>query len=140
MNKTVFNFEEKHHVLVVDGLEYEVPQRTAALEQKIREHDEKLSTMTEYDGNMDMLSILFGREQAARMFPDKENTNLDKLARCTMCALSLLMSDFNAMQAEDAENRAKLIQPVIEQISEVGKAAAVLNGKQKPKKAARKKL
>ena len=51
-NKTVFEYTERHHILEVDGKEYEIPQRTAELEEKIREHDKKLAGISEYDGNM----------------------------------------------------------------------------------------
>ena len=51
MNVSKFEFEEKHHFLEVDGTQYEIPQRTEKLQKKIREHDEKVQEMTEYEAN-----------------------------------------------------------------------------------------
>ena len=100
-NKTVVKYEEKHHILEVDGVQYEIPQRTAALEKLIRERDAKINEMTEYESNMKMLEILFGEDKAKQMFPDGEQTNLDKLEKCTKFAIALYMADHIDMQAKN---------------------------------------
>ena len=100
-NKTVVNFEEKHHILEVDGVQYEIPQRTAALEKLIRERDAKINDYTEYESNMKMLEILFGEDKAKQMFPDGEQTNLDKLEMCTKVAIALYMSGHIDMMAKN---------------------------------------
>lgn len=115
-NKTVFEYEEKHHILEIDGVEYEIPQRTAELEKKIREHDEKLGEMTEYEGNMSMLEILFGKTNAKKMFPDKDKTNLDKLSKCTNIAIGLFMHEYNTAQAEKMKERLSEVQPFLTEI------------------------
>lgn len=118
-NKTVLNFEEKHHILEVDGVEYEIPQRTAELEEKIKEHDEKLPELTEYEGNMLLLEILFGKEKAHQMFPDGKNTNLDKLAKCTYLATELYRLEENAARDKDIENQTSPITALMSQLKDV---------------------
>lgn len=120
-NKTVFEYTEKHHILEVDGKEYEIPQRTAELEEKIREHDKKLAGMSEYDGNMELLEILFGKKAAAQMFPEKQKTNLDKLAKCVKLSLALFMADYNLIQTEDIEKNLARLSPVFDKIEEIQK-------------------
>ena len=110
-NKTVLTFEEKHHILEVDEVEYEIPQRTAELEEKIREHDAKLPELTEYEGNMLLLEILFGKEKAQQMFPDGKNTNLDKLAKVSKVAIALYMAEFQNIKNEKLKEQMKEIQP-----------------------------
>ena len=100
-NKTVVKFEEKHHILEVDGVQYEIPQRTAALEKLIRERDAKINEMTEYESNMRLLEILFGADKARQMFPDGEQTNLDKLEMCTKTAIALYMKEHINMQTKN---------------------------------------
>ena len=117
-NKTVLTFEEKHHILEVDGVEYEIPQRTAELEEKIREHDAKLPELTEYEGNMLLLEILFGKEKAQQMFPDGKNTNLDKLAKCAYLAINLYRLEENAARDKNIEAEASPFAPLLEQIKE----------------------
>ena len=109
-NKTVFKYEEKHHILEVDGVQYEIPQRTAALENLIRERDANINNMTEYEANIELLKILFGEEKAFQMFPDGEQTNLDKLEKCTKFAISLYMADHIDMQAKNI--RSELLETV----------------------------
>ena len=127
MNKTVFEYEEKHHILEIDGVEYEIPQRTAELEKKIREHDEKLNEMTEYEGNISMLEILFGKANTKKMFPDKEKTNLDKLSKCTHVAIGLFMHEYNAAQTEKMKERLSEVQPFL---TEIKTTTDILNKRQ----------
>lgn len=108
MSKATLNYTEKHHVLVVDGVEYEIPQRTAELEERLKEHDEKVKDMTEYDGNMEMLGILFGEDNAKQMFPDKKTTNLNKLAECTRMAVAFYLAD--SILIKDKSLKDKLIE------------------------------
>lgn len=98
MSKTVFEFKEKKNYLVVDGEEYEIPQRTPALEERIREHDARIPEMTEYEANYSLLQILLGDEAVKKIFPDKETTNLDKLAKCAMTTVQLFMSEFQKIR------------------------------------------
>lgn len=97
----VVKFEEKHHVLEVDGVRYNIPQRTAALEKLIRERDAKINEMTEYESNMRLLEILFGEDKAKQMFPDGEQTNLDKLEKCTKSAIALYMKEHINLQTKN---------------------------------------
>lgn len=119
MNKFVFEYEEKHHILTVDGIDYEIPQRTPLLEEKIKEHDEKLSEMTEYEGNMLLLEILFGKENAKQMFPDANNTNLDKLAKCVKFSISLFMSEINKIKSEKVTETLKEIEPMLKAVEKI---------------------
>lgn len=124
MQKTVFEFEEKRHIIVVDGIEYEIPQRTAAIESKIEELNLKVSEMTEFEGNMGYLEILFGKANAKKMFPDKETTNLDKLAKCTKMSLAAYRATYNSIMNTDFETTAKEVVPVLKQIEKTVKASA----------------
>lgn len=112
MDKTVLEFKEKHHILELDGIEYEIPQRTPALEEALREHDKNAEKMTEYEGNLNILSILFGKENAERMFP-KETANLDKLAKCVKLATGLFMAEFNKMREEEAAKKLDALKPLL---------------------------
>lgn len=101
MSKMALEYTEKHHILEVDGVEYEVPQRTAALMEKIYEHDKKIGKVSEYESNISLLEILFGERAVKQMFPDENETNLDKLSKCARLAIALFMAEFNAIQTAD---------------------------------------
>lgn len=106
MKKVVLDYKEKHHILSVDGIDYEIPRRTAEIMEKIKENNEKVEKTSEYDSNMNLLSILFGEKAAKQMFPDKETTDLDKLVKCSRIAVALFMSEMNIILNE---NISKLI-------------------------------
>lgn len=127
MSKMTLEYTEKHHTLEVDGTEYEIPQRTADLEEKIRKHDEKIRAMSEYEANMSLLEILFGKKNAEKMFPDKRKTNLDKLAKCTKLAVALFMADFNAIQAEDLSKQMDELKPVLGKLDSIAKTIEKTN-------------
>ena len=127
MSKAILEYTEKHHILEVDGIEYVVPQRTAALEKKIREHDETIADKTEYESNIEMLEILFGAEKVKQMFPEGENTNLDKLALCTRYAIGLFMADFNAIQTENLNRKLDELKPVTAQIDKLSRTVKKTN-------------
>ena len=127
-------FEETTYLIELDGVEYEIPQRTAELEEKIREHDEKLPAMSEYDGNISMLEILFGKANVKKMFPEGKKVNLDKLAKVTKYSISLFMAEFNKIQAEEIQHSMQEIEPLLKQVTEAGKAVKTITSKSDMKK------
>lgn len=141
MSKTKLNYTEKHHFLEVDGIEYEIPQRTASIMQKIEEHDEDMQNHDEYENNIALLEILFGKEKVKQMFPEGKDANLDKLYMCVKYALALFNADLNKIQAEEINDKIKEMQPMLDKVSDVtqqiGKAndiVAVQRAKAKRKK------
>ena len=99
MSNVEFEYKEEIQTIELDGEKYVIPQRTAELEKKLREHNDKVFDMTEYEGNIEILEILFGKKNVKKMFPDKENTMLDKLAKFTKCAMALFMKQYNKINA-----------------------------------------
>lgn len=128
---TKFEFEEKHYILEVDGIEYEIPQRTAALEQKIREHDENISNVSEYESNYSLLKILFGADNAKKMFPDKNTTNLDKLAKVIRVSIALFMKEYNEMQLSALKDGIKEINPLLSAVDKVANLTGTKTHKKK---------
>lgn len=125
MEKTVTKLEytEKHHAIEVDGVEYEIPQRTGALDELIQVHDEKIKDRTEYENNYDVLCILFGDKNAKKMFPDKKTTNLDKLSKCVKLSMALYYADYHAMQSEELQEKIKAVKPTLDMVNKASKAA-----------------
>ena len=118
-NITKIEFAEKHHAIEVDGIKYEIPQRTALLENKIREHDKNVKNMSEYEGNFSMLKILFGEEATRKMFPEGENTNLDKLALVTNTSIELFMLEYNKQRADSLNKKVEEIKPILSTVDKV---------------------
>ena len=133
-NVTKLEFEQKHHILEVDGIGYEIPQRTAALEKELQEHDKNAGSMSEYEGNMALLGILFGKANAKKMFPDGENTNLDKLAKCVKLAISLFMDEYSNIQQEELNQKMEQMAPYMNTLASVENLAKNIPGKKGSKR------
>lgn len=116
---TKVDFKEKKYFIELDGEQYEIPQRTKILEEKIKEHDEKLHEMTEYEANMLLIEIMFGKENAKKMFPDGENTNLDKLAKCVKYAIALYATEITEIKSEDTKKQIEELKPLLKPISDI---------------------
>lgn len=125
MSVTKIEFEEKHHKIEIDGIEYEIPQRTPILEDKIRKHDENIGKVSEYESNITLLEILFGKENTKKMFPDKNKTNLDKLAKVTQISIELFMYEFNKLQSTALKNSIEEIKPLLSAADKVTKLSNV---------------
>ena len=134
MKTFVFEFEQKQHVLEVDGIGYEIPQRTAALEKELLEHDKRSSNMSEYEANMDLLGILFGNANAKKMFPEAENTNLDKLAKCVNVALSLFMDEYKNIKQAEIDKKLEQMAPFMNTLNSVENLAKNIPGKKGSKR------
>lgn len=127
MNKFVLEFEEKHHILEVDGVEYMIPHRTAELEEKIAEHDANVGKFSEYENNMSMLAILFGEEAAKQMFPDGEQTNLDKLSKCAKLAVAAYYATLQSVKDEEVRQSAEELKPILKSLNDVSKNIDKIN-------------
>ena len=123
MSKATLEYTEKHHILEVDGVEYEIPQRTAALSKKMEEHDANMKGRSEFENNFELLCILFGKTKAKKMFSEGENCNLDKLAKCVKLAMALYLADYTEMQQEDMKQTLEKINPLLGTVKDVEKAA-----------------
>lgn len=121
---TKIEFKEKHRAIEVDGIKYEIPQRTALLENQIREHDKNIKNMSEYEGNYSMLVILFGEEKAQQMFPEGENTNLDKLALVANTAIEQFMLEYNKQRADSLNKKVEEIKPILSTVDKVNAITA----------------
>ena len=130
MSVTKIECEEKHHKIEVDGIEYEIPQRTPVIEDKIRKHDENIGKVSEYESNYSLLEILFGAESAKQMFPDRKTTNLDKLAKVTRVSISLFMTEFNKLQSNALKDSIDEIKPLLSAADKVEKLTSTKQTKE----------
>ena len=119
-NKTVVNFEEKHHIIILDNKEYEIPQRTAARGKLLEEYDKDRNKISEYEAGKKLLTILFGEDNFKEMFPeDEEHINLDKMAHVCDAAVSLYNSEFDKIMEKRAAKQLKLAKPILDTVGNI---------------------
>ncbi|MBQ7900356.1 MAG: hypothetical protein IJ365_00140 [Clostridia bacterium] len=118
-----FNYIEKQYDIDFEGKEYTMVQRTPAAMAKIKALSEN-TEMTEYENNMQLLDVLFGDGAATELFPDNENTNLDKLAAFSTFALDIFMKEYKELKAERAAKELKPYTDTLKTIENVAKFEA----------------
>lgn len=95
--------ENKRITIEINDNTYELPERTVAVEEAIKKHDELIPERNEYENNKEMIEILIGKKAFKEIFPKGEKENLDNIA---MVAFACLEAYYKPKT--DAENaRAK---------------------------------
>lgn len=72
-------YEPKKIIVSIDDVDYEVAQRTEEVDKKLREHNDKIDTMSSYEANYDLVKILLGNDAAKAIFPNGEKENLTRM-------------------------------------------------------------
>lgn len=119
--KKVLEYTENQNIIEVDGIEYKIPLRTAGLEKKLVEREIKITEMTEYESNMMFLEIMFGKD-AYKMFPEGEDTNLDKLAMCVKIVADSYLAQHREIQNESLKQSIESVKPLISTVDKLKKA------------------
>lgn len=101
--------ESAVHAIEVNGIVYDVAERTGELEQKIiAEYDEKQETMTEYERYKTLICLLLGEDDFTEIFPGGEKESLNKMAQVAWYAQREFNAEANAIEkqklAEKIEN------------------------------------
>ena len=65
----------------IDGVIYDVPERTGEFDNKIAELEKRRTTMREYDFLKEIITAIFGKANAQKIIKDGINTNLDYLSK-----------------------------------------------------------
>ena len=63
----------------IDGVNYDVPERTERLERQLKQHDDRLKSVSQYRSDYDLVEIILGKDAAKQIFPKGEEENLDRL-------------------------------------------------------------
>ena len=121
--KAVINFDETaKNIISIDGNEYEVPKRTKAIMERLGDREDRINSgeLDEYDGNMLLLCILFGEENAEKINPEGENVDLDRLEKICKKAVELFWKAKNSIDAEALDRQ---LEPVNKAFDKLKKAA-----------------
>ena len=121
--KAIINFDETaKNIISVDGNEYEVPKRTKAIMERLYDREGRINSgeLDEYDGNMLLLRILFGDENAEKINPEGENVDLDRLEKICKKAIQLFYKTKNEINAEEIDRQ---LEPVNKAFDKLKRAA-----------------
>lgn len=112
------DFERTEYKLSIGGKEYAVAQRTGELEKKLREHDKNIGTMTEFESNYELISLLLGKTAAKELFPRGEKENLDRLAKIAFYAVKYFNAAKDAMDKEQLREKTKELEQITKPLAD----------------------
>lgn len=101
----------------IDGVIYDLPERTGEFDNKIAELEERRPTMREYDFLNEIIGAIFGKSNAKKIIKDGVNTNLDYLSKIYIVTLGLIYKNKEESENEILENKLNMINPILENIA-----------------------
>ena len=108
----------------IDGVIYDVPERTGDFDNKIAELEKSRATMREYDFLKEIITAIFGKANAQKIIKDGINTNLDYLSKIYMVTLELIYKNKEESERKIVENKLNTINPLLENIAKAAPLAA----------------
>lgn len=114
----------KKQTITVNGVSYELPERTGHLEKKLIEHDKKIGKISEYESNKDLIEILLGKEAFAAIFPEGEDANLDNISTLAYYALTAFNANQKALEKAEVDKQMASVQPVMEMLQQMNAAGS----------------
>lgn len=101
----------------IDGVIYDLPERTGDFDNKIAELEERRPTMREYDFLNEVIGAIFGKSNAKKIIKYGVNTNLDYLSKIYIVTLGLIYKNKEESENEILENKLNMINPLLENIA-----------------------
>lgn len=103
----------------IDDKEYTIPERTEKLEKQLKQHDEKIKTVSQYKSDMELVKILLGEESAKQIFPKGEDENLDRLHYIAMKLVELYYEAYRRMEDEPFEDSLEKLGRISEKVGNI---------------------
>ena len=108
----------------IDGVIYDIPERTGEFDNKIAELEKRRTTMREYDFLKEIITAIFGKANAQKIIKDGINTNLDYLSKIYIVTLELIYKNKEESERKIMENKLNTINPLLENIAKAAPLAA----------------
>lgn len=108
----------------IDGVIYDLPERTGDFDNKIAELEERRPTMREYDFLNEIIGAIFGKSNAKKIIKYGVNTNLDYLSKIYIVTLGLIYKNKEESENEILENKLNMINPLLENIAKAAPIAS----------------
>ena len=88
----------------IDGVNYDVPERTERLERQLKQHDDRLKSVSQYRSDYDLVEIILGKDAAKQIFPKGEDENLDRLHYIAVKLMEVYYRAYKEMEDESFED------------------------------------
>lgn len=88
----------------IDGVNYDVPERTERIERQLKQHDDRLKSVSQYRSDYDLVEIILGKDAAKQIFPKGEDENLDRLHYIAVKLMEVYYRAYKEMEEESFED------------------------------------
>ena len=88
----------------IDGQEYTVPARTERLERQLKQHDDRLKSVSQYQSDYDLVKIILGIDAAKQIFPNGEEENLDRMHYIAVKLMEIYYKAYKDIEDESFED------------------------------------
>lgn len=103
----------------IDGQEYAIPERTERLEKKLKAHDDRIRTVSQYRSDYDLVEIILGEDTAKQIFPKGEDENLDRLHYIAVKLMEVYYRAYNEMRDESFNDSLKNLGKISEKVGNI---------------------
>lgn len=109
------DFETKNEI-EINGVLYEIPERTSELSEKIQGIVKRINDVTEYEYNKLIIEAILGVKAFQEIAPERKKTNADYLSCVQLALLNLFFEKKTEAEREEREKQAEMLSPVAEQL------------------------
>ena len=88
----------------IDGETYVVPERTERIEKLLKQHDEKIKSVSQYQSDYELVKIILGNDAVKQIFKKGEDENLDRMHYIAMKLTDIYYSAYKEMEEESFED------------------------------------
>lgn len=103
----------------IDDREYIVPERTERIEKKLKQHDEKIKSVSQYKSDYELVEIILGDDAAKQIFPKGEDENLDRMHFIAMKLVEVYYKAYKEMEDESFDENLKKLGQISDKVGNI---------------------
>ena len=110
----------------IDGQEYTVPARTERLERQLKQHDDRLKSVSQYQSDYDLVKIILGTDAAKQIFPNGEEENLDRMHYIAVKLMEIYYKAYKDIEDESFEDSLDKLGRISDKVGNIAKLGTVM--------------
>lgn len=103
----------------IDDREYIVPERTERIEKKLKQHDEKIKSVSQYKSDYELVEIILGDDAAKQIFPKGEDENLDRMHFIALKLVEVYYKAYKEMEDESFDENLKKLGQISDKVGNI---------------------
>lgn len=105
----------------IDGTAYTVPERTERLERQLKQHDERLKSVSQYQSDYDLVKIILGTDAAKQIFPKGEDENLDRMHYIAVKLMEIYYKAYKEIEDQTFEESLDKLGKISDKVGNIAK-------------------